>query len=945
MTQNVRINFALNSGAAVKGVDNLAKAFQRLNKSGGKLKLTQTSKSFQMMGKRAKESRDRTRMLNEQFGIFAKTNEKVASKTKRTAASISRVNTQLKASATSSKIAAGGFKALATSVIGMVGAYAGFRAVAGTVSNVADFSKSLAEVQTIANETPEQLGKIRGEILKLSAATGKRPADLSRAFYQIQSAGITDSAAAANVLDASTKLAVGGLADLESTINAVTKVLAVYQGEFKDASEITDILFKSVKLGQVKVEELAMGLPQVISLGKSLGLSFSEVAGASAAMSKRAGTAALGFTQLRSIFSGVIRGQSRAKALLGDNAEAFSLQALKAKGLSKFLADVTKAAGGNQQVLFKLFGRVEALTGVTAGASDNFKDMGRIIKETAKTSGESGKAFEEIADSVGGMLDKIKAKAEVLQLVVGISGEDVLIGVLKRIDESMETLLFNFQTMMRFIKSTLITVGILAFSKFGIRAVSALMAVRAEFVLLRAQSATALTGMRVGMFGFIKATKLARIAVKGFKVAITFGLSLALDAFIFKVLEMKEQFGSWRAVFRVFQFHAEIAFKKVELFADEFVLKFWEMRKAVADFINKGIVKLGSAMGKLFGVDIQVKTVQAFNGEIKKSKENIRGTTEEVVALEKRLDKFKLKNTQTDEGLLGGLGKKTAPLEGVGGKGGEVANVPSTEAVADKLKSVRDQILLFNEETRLLINERERLASDENFVFLQEQLGTEKAFKTVARKEAMKNLKMGKKAELEFEKKISEEKRKQALTDLKFTEMTNQEKLKATQNTLQLMLGLTKAAGTKFFGIGKAVAMSESVVSGILAVQKALASAPYPLNIVNASIIGATAALNTAKIASSKPPSFRTGGFVPGTPTGGRDSVLANLEPREAVVTQSQQRNFLRLANGEGGDDNRVVTALMELKNAILSNPTSIEIDGRQVALAMRDQRLSGVAI
>jgi len=96
----------------------------------------------------------------------------------------------------------------------------------------------------------------------------------------------------------------------------------------------------------------------------------------------------------------------------------------------------------------------------------------------------------------------------------------------------------------------------------------------------------------------------------------------------------------------------------------------------------------------------------------------------------------------------------------------------------------------------------------------------------------------------------------------------------------------------KQWGVDKTMA----VVNGALAVTKALASAPPPMNYIAA---GATAAATGIQIdvISSNKPTMEQGGFVPGHSYRG-DRVDIGVNSGEAVLNPAQQRNFMALANG-----------------------------------------------
>lgn len=104
----------------------------------------------------------------------------------------------------------------------------------------------------------------------------------------------------------------------------------------------------------------------------------------------------------------------------------------------------------------------------------------------------------------------------------------------------------------------------------------------------------------------------------------------------------------------------------------------------------------------------------------------------------------------------------------------------------------------------------------------------------------------------------------------------NEQRLANTQSFFGALAGLQESGNAKLRAIGKAAAIAQATIDGVLAVQKALASAPPPFNFAIAAAVGASAALNVAKIAG-----FERGGY---TGPGGRREVAGVVHGREFVV-------------------------------------------------------------
>jgi tape measure domain-containing protein len=197
----------------------------------------------------------------------------------------------------------------------------------------------------------------------------------------------------------------------------------------------------------------------------------------------------------------------------------------------------------------------------------------------------------------------------------------------------------------------------------------------------------------------------------------------------------------------------------------------------------------------------------------------------------------------------------------------------------------------------------------------------------------------------EENKKRSENSKKneqRAITDLAIYEkMVGKQRAENLKSTLGTISTLRQSDNKAAFAIGKAAAISTATVDGIVAVQKALASAPVPFNFALAGLVGAATAINISKIASAKPPSFATGGIMG---SGGAlvqgDNMTANVAKGEMLLNAREQKNLFDVAV-KGKGDNDMGAAIESLAN----QPIVVQIGTREIARAVRDAKLEGFAI
>lgn len=155
----------------------------------------------------------------------------------------------------------------------------------------------------------------------------------------------------------------------------------------------------------------------------------------------------------------------------------------------------------------------------------------------------------------------------------------------------------------------------------------------------------------------------------------------------------------------------------------------------------------------------------------------------------------------------------------------------------------------------------------------------------------------------------------------KFEDQTNKERVQNLQSTLSTIATLSDSGNKTLAAIGKASAISTATIDGFVAVNKALASAPPPVNYALAAAVGAATAANVAKIAGVK---FQDGGIVGASR--GPDNQLAAIRTGEMVLNADQQKTLFDMINSGSIGGGEIV----------------VQIDGREIAKAVRTQIQSG---
>lgn len=261
-----------------------------------------------------------------------------------------------------------------------VGAIASFSLISKSAYQMAKgFETAMAEVKTISDATQENYADISKSVFQLSKISTDKPVQLAEAYYQIVSAGF-DGAKGLKLLEVATKSAVGGITDTKTSADGLTTVINAFKLEAEEAEQVADVLFQTVKLGKTTFSELASNMSTVAPIASASGVSFEQVAGAIATLTKQGVPTAQAMTQIRSAIIGT-------NEALGDGwAEAMTLQ--------EAFQLLYEKANGSQTELQGLVGRIEAVSGVLGIAGKNAKGATADLEAMGNVAGASGRAFD-----------------------------------------------------------------------------------------------------------------------------------------------------------------------------------------------------------------------------------------------------------------------------------------------------------------------------------------------------------------------------------------------------------------------------------------------------------------------------------------------------------------------------------------------------------------------
>lgn len=301
---------------------------------------------------------------------------------------------------------------------------AGISKFVGFLSKAADESarleKGLLEVGTLMGGlTKGEISAMRAELHDLAVESGQAVETLVKAKYDVVSAGFSDAADSALILNKSARLAGGGVTDVATSADLLTTILNAYQKEAKDAGEVSDDLFTIVKNGKTNMNELGSQMGQVIAIAGPLGVELDEVGAAISTLTAQGQSTAIATTAISAAVSELSKPSKELQAALAAVGIQSDNLIKSGGGLAGALDLVKKASDGTGVSVDKLVSREEALRAILPLVSTAAGKFAKDLKSMDDNAGEADKAFEQMADGSDHLKKQVTAAFESARDAVG----------------------------------------------------------------------------------------------------------------------------------------------------------------------------------------------------------------------------------------------------------------------------------------------------------------------------------------------------------------------------------------------------------------------------------------------------------------------------------------------------------------------------------------------
>lgn len=285
-------------------------------------------------------------------------------------------------------------------------------AITGVVQQLGKIGETVLQIDQ-GSAAVETLGvnsdQLKQKLLGLSIELGNNvsQADLLTASYDVASSGFADAASATQILRAGALGARGGFTDLATATDGITSVLNAYGLEADQATRLVDSFITTQNDGKITVSQFGSLIGQLAPIAASAGVGIEEMGAAISVSTSTGVKAGPAITGLRQAISSILKPSDDAANLAASLGIQFDAQALKAKGLGGFLAEVARATGGSAEQNVKLFGSVEAVTAIQPLLNDQLQKYTQFLNNQTSSAGAASAAADKAGQTIQASAERI----------------------------------------------------------------------------------------------------------------------------------------------------------------------------------------------------------------------------------------------------------------------------------------------------------------------------------------------------------------------------------------------------------------------------------------------------------------------------------------------------------------------------------------------------------
>lgn len=295
---------------------------------------------------------------------------------------------------------------------------AGAAVVGMSVKMAGDFDSSFRQLTTLFDATDTDVKGFRDSIVEFSSTSSKSLEDITGSISAAVGSGVKWSESL-DLVKGAEKLAVATRSDLTKTTDVLVSTLNVYGLKTSDVGRVSDIFFKTIADGKIEMNDLADNFALVSPVAKAAGISMEEVSAAIAVLTASGVKPATAIDYLRSAISNIMAPSEGASKLAKELNLDFGEQALKAKGLTGVLADLSAKTGGSSEQMKRLVGDVGGTVAALILAENGAAKLSKGLDSMKQSTGAVADAYKKMAGDFKAESAKVGNAFEAMMVKIG----------------------------------------------------------------------------------------------------------------------------------------------------------------------------------------------------------------------------------------------------------------------------------------------------------------------------------------------------------------------------------------------------------------------------------------------------------------------------------------------------------------------------------------------
>lgn len=289
-----------------------------------------------------------------------------------------------------------------------------------------DVEQTFTKLQTAVGLSKDEVADFRKQAMTIGPELGIGPKEFGDALFYVTSAGLR-GAQALEVVSYAAKASAVGMGEAKTIASTVTSAMNAYATSHLTAKQATDVLVSTIRQGKMAPEELATVLGRLLPVAAAMNISFDQVGGALAVLTRTGFDAAQAATALRAIMTTIEKPSKGAQdALQSVGLSAQQLRNVVAnEGLLPALDLLKLKFGDNQEAMFRVFGNVRALSGYLAIVGQDANSVAGVFANTANSVNVADEAFKQVSETAGFKMKSAWAEVQVALVSFG----DVLLPI------------------------------------------------------------------------------------------------------------------------------------------------------------------------------------------------------------------------------------------------------------------------------------------------------------------------------------------------------------------------------------------------------------------------------------------------------------------------------------------------------------------------------------